>query len=134
MIRDITNNDIDYINKLGLLYDPSFINKYNLNDYLNNPIYVIKCYEESGIIKGFIISTLIDSESEIHIVYVDEKYRKCGIATGLINSLVASSILLEVSVQNIAAYNLYNKLGFKEISIRKGYYNGVDAIVMKKVL
>jgi ribosomal protein S18 acetylase RimI-like enzyme len=43
-----------------------------------------------------------------------------------------TKIFLEVSEENIGAINLYNKLGFKVISERKGYYNGIDAYVMEK--
>ena len=134
MNRDITLNDIDRIYELGLLYDPNFKNKYDLSAYIENNIYIIKCYEEDSIIKGFIIATNISDNIEIYLVYVDEDYRQKGIATNLINSLNGDSILLEVSKDNIPAYNLYKKLGFVEINVRKGYYNGTDAIVMKKVI
>ncbi|MBV1877955.1 MAG: ribosomal protein S18-alanine N-acetyltransferase [Pseudomonadales bacterium] len=46
------------------------------------------------------------------------------------------SIFLEVRASNIAAYNLYESLGFNEIGLRKGYYPAEsgreDAIVFAK--
>ena len=44
------------------------------------------------------------------------------------------SLTLEVRVNNIAAINLYKKLGFQEAGIRKGYYTdtGEDALIMWK--
>ena len=39
---------------------------------------------------------------------------------------------LEVKETNTPAISLYEKLGFKISHKRKGYYNGVDAIVMIK--
>ena len=48
-----------------------------------------------------------------------------------INHLKSKSILLEVSSKNRNAYNLYSKLGFKIINIRKNYYADSDAYVMK---
>ena len=41
-------------------------------------------------------------------------------------------IILEVSDQNTSALNLYKKYNFIEINRRKGYYNGIDAIIMEK--
>ena len=43
------------------------------------------------------------------------------------------SIILEVRKSNFSAINLYLKFGFSELGIReKYYYDGEDAIVMKK--
>ena len=42
------------------------------------------------------------------------------------------SITLEVNSTNVPALELYNKLGFEKVAIRKGYYNGVDAYLMRK--
>ena len=40
-------------------------------------------------------------------------------------------MMLEVRKSNIPAQKLYKKFGFNEISIRKGYYNGEDAVIME---
>ena len=46
-------------------------------------------------------------------------------------------IILEVSNDNIAAINIYKKLGFKKVSKRKDYYRIrcrlLDAYLMKKI-
>lgn len=58
--------------------------------------------------------------------------------TDLINRCIdanASVIDLEVRVSNIPAKSLYEKYGFENVGIRKGYYDdGEDAIVMVKTL
>ena len=42
-----------------------------------------------------------------------------------------SSITLEVNTKNIPAIKLYEKFGFKNVGIRKKYYNGLDdAVIM----
>ena len=41
-------------------------------------------------------------------------------------------ITLEVSKENERALALYKKYGFKEVALRKGYYDGVDGILMEK--
>lgn len=136
MIRKIVANDFPIIYNLGSQYDKDFTKKYNLELYLNNNLYVMDCFEEDNIIKGFVIGTNIDKTVEIYLIFVEEKYRHKQIATKLLTNLEVNNkeIILEVSTDNEGAYNLYKKLGYKEISIRKGYYKGIDAIIMKKVL
>ena len=50
----------------------------------------------------------------------------------------ASTIFLEVRPSNVAAYQLYEKLGFNEVGIRENYYPAFrgreDAIVLAKEL
>ena len=41
-------------------------------------------------------------------------------------------ITLEVNENNLPAISLYKKYGFKEVAKRKGYYSGIDAILMEK--
>jgi ribosomal-protein-alanine N-acetyltransferase len=44
-------------------------------------------------------------------------------------------MMLEVGVNNVSAIALYEKLGYENISTRKGYYGpGLDALVMRKEL
>ena len=74
---------------------------------------------------------------EIINVVVDSEYRKQGIASKLVNYVVdyyndLEYILLEVNEHNEKAINLYNKLDFKVINIRKKYYGKDDALIMRK--
>ena len=47
----------------------------------------------------------------------------------------APAMMLEVGVANVNAIALYEKLGYQNISTRKGYYGpGLDALVMRKEL
>jgi ribosomal-protein-alanine N-acetyltransferase len=64
-----------------------------------------------------------------------------GIGSGLLEALLAeaarrgaTSVFLEVRVGNTRAQNLYSRYGFKEIGVRKGYYqpSGADALVMRR--
>ena len=49
----------------------------------------------------------------------------------LINK-VNKDITLEVKEDNVPALKLYEKYGFKKVAIRKGYYNGIDGILMER--
>ena len=42
------------------------------------------------------------------------------------------SITLEVKIDNFPAIHLYEKYGFEKKAIRKGYYNGIDGILMER--
>ena len=41
-------------------------------------------------------------------------------------------IFLEVAADNTPAQNLYKNNGYTEIGIRPKYYDGIDAIMMRK--
>lgn len=97
-----------------------------------------KANEEKKII-GYIGCWLIGEEGHITTLVVLQKYRRNHIADillyNLINSLQKEGInwlTLEVKVSNTAAINLYKKFGFKELGIRKNYYqdNNEDALLL----
>lgn len=135
MIRKIKLDDIETIYYMGNQYEESFSKKYILEHYIDNASYVLLCYEYDNVIKGWIITTKLYETMEILLIYVDNKYRKQGIATKLLKALESynvDNILLEVSVENHAALSLYKKLGYNIIAKRPKYYNGIDAHIMKK--
>ena len=136
MIRQTINDDIKIIYELGLKYDRFFDKHYTLEDYLNNSNYLINVYEIDNKVIGFIICTKIIDTIEVQLVYIDSDYRQCGYAYELMKSIELEGfrIILEVSVDNNPAKVLYDKLGYEIISTREGYYNGVDALVMEKVI
>ena len=46
----------------------------------------------------------------------------------------AEALLLEVRSDNVAALALYRRLGFTELTVRRGYYRGPDGPVDAHVL
>lgn len=110
-------------------------NSHNLNSYY----FVAKCGNE---IVGFAgILTIID---EIHImnIVVRKNKRNLGIGSLLLEKIIdfaklhnAASITLEVNEKNTYAIKLYEKYNFKQVGLRKKYYNNVDdAILMTLML
>lgn len=79
-------------------------------------------------------------EGDITSVAVHPDFRRRGLALRLISEFEAmlpddaEDIFLEVRESNSAAVSLYEKCGFKAISIRKNFYDSPveNAIVMKK--
>ena len=92
---------------------------------------------------GFILAQQVCPSSDIIELVVSPSIRRIGIATGLLNQLVAlsrrrniSELFLEVAEDNQAAQALYQKRGFQNVGKRAGYYqhedHSVDAIIMQK--
>ena len=86
---------------------------------------------------------LSDSEIEVYFIGVEKKFRGKGLGKKLLKNIIsfskdykASTIVLEVAVNNRPAKNIYLSLNFKECGVRKNYYEvrpgyRQDAIIMK---
>ncbi len=103
-------------------------------------IYLV--YETEDIkheIIGYIGAWIVLDEGHITTLVVCPKYRRNHIADILLYNLIHKLLIqnikwltLEVKVSNMAAISLYKKFGFKEIGIRKKYYedNNEDALIL----
>ena len=114
----------------------SFINKNYVEKELSvNPYGKFLLLEENGEIIGFLYYSDIYERAEINQIEVNKIHRNCGYGTKLMNYLIEhvnKDISLEVSIENSPALKLYEKYGFKKVAIRKGYYDGVDGILMER--
>ena len=75
-------------------------------------------YRDKNIIRGIVGYKYIDDRLYISTVYVDEAYRKSGIATSLIAGITAFSsreAFVVVGEFNTPAIKLYEKLGFVRV-------------------
>jgi [ribosomal protein S18]-alanine N-acetyltransferase len=75
---------------------------------------------------------------EIHIINmaVDPGYRGQGVGNRLMQHVLNDEevFFLEVRVSNETAKKIYERYGFKDIHVRKGYYaDGEDACVMRRL-
>lgn len=129
MIRFYSDKDYNYVNDLL----SSFNSDINLD---NNPFYKCLVYDD-GTIKGCLLFEEIYERIELDYIIVNNNYRRCGIASELMDFLIdysksnnISNITLEVNEENIFALNLYKKYGFKVITKREKYYKDKDAILM----
>jgi [ribosomal protein S18]-alanine N-acetyltransferase len=91
-------------------------------------------------ILAFLVAHLVEQEWELENIVVAESTRRRGVATRLLGEFVAharaeqgSGIFLEVRQSNQSARGLYQKIGFKETGLRKGYYSSPpeDAILCR---
>lgn len=111
-----------------------------LNEIKNNAaIYIVAIFEKR--IVGYAGVWKIIDEGHITNIAVHPNHRRRGIGKKLIEALIKisekegiKSFTLEVRESNTAAFKLYEKMGFKPIGKRKGYYsnNKEDAVIMWK--
>lgn len=103
-----------------------------------NTTYIIA--KENKEVVGFAgISVCLD-EVTLNNIVVKKNCRGKGIGGELLETLIdlcsdlkAKTFTLEVNVENAPAINLYTKFGFKNLGIRKKYYNNsTDAYIMTK--
>ena len=100
-----------------------------------NPFGKYLFYVEDKKIIGYIYYSDIYDRAEINQIEVDISHRNCGKASILLKKaieLVDKSITLEVKIDNFPAIHLYEKYGFEKKAIRKGYYNGIDGILIER--
>ena len=80
--------------------------------------------------------TIEDTSDTINIidVYVEENYRRKGVATKILEFLFDKykvRFMLEVREDNTPAIKLYEKFGFVVIHKREKYYKDADALIME---
>ena len=80
--------------------------------------------------------------ADVQTLAVIPEYEGRGIGSHLLRTMIARAVdrsatdlLLEVRADNPRAQGLYEKFGFESIHCRPRYYrDGVDAVIMRKVL
>lgn len=104
-------------------------------DYLRkeNPFLKSFVYFSDNIPVGLISYSLIYDRIELEYIWVMDKFRKEGIASKLMDKMFTENVknvTLEVRVSNVAAIRLYEKYGFKIVSIRNNYYGNENGYLM----
>lgn len=111
-------------------------------DIKNKNYYYLVARNNEEKIVGYIGISYILDEADIISIVVHKDYTKKGIATLLLQEIFKfakdnniKKLMLEVRISNIPAQKLYEKHGFKQITIRKNYYdNAEDALIYEKEL
>lgn len=91
-------------------------------------VYFVAEDEERGVV-GYGGMYVLADTGAINNIGVLSEYRRCGIASRLLEALITASeerglcdMTLEVRQSNLAAIGLYEKYGFKKDGIRRNYY------------
>ena len=103
----------------------------------NNSKYIV-AKSLDNIIVGFAGIKIILDTAELMNIVTKKSFRENGIGKLMLEYLInmckngkIKTLNLEVNSQNTIAINLYKKYNFKEVGLRKKYYNNTyDAILM----
>ena len=96
--------------------------------------------ERDDVPLGFLVAQHIASEWELENIVVSSTERRKGIGAHLLRALIAAasqsaseSVFLEVRESNLPARRFYEKTGFQQAGVRKGYYRdpSEDAILYR---
>lgn len=135
----MNENDIDDVLEISNLSFSSPWSRTSYEQELSNSLAKYFVAKIDNKIVGFVGTWIIVDESHITNIAVHPDYRKLGIASKLIEAMLAycnenkcTAYTLEVRAGNKAAISLYEKYGFKVDGIRKEYYqdNKEDALLM----
>lgn len=132
-------NDIDDVLEISNLSFSSPWSRLSYEQELNNSLAKYFVAKIDNKVVGFIGTWIIVDESHITNVAVHPNYRKLGIGSKLIESMLnycneknCTAYTLEVRESNKAAISVYEKHGFIIDGIRKEYYqdNKENALLM----
>lgn len=132
-IKDILQTDFDDLWNYNVL-------KEELNS--SNSKYIVAKSKDNNTIIGFAGIKIILDEAELMNIVTRKIFRHQGIANFMLDNLILickknniKLLNLEVNIENSIAINLYKKYNFKEVGLRKKYYNNTyDAILMTLLL
>lgn len=101
-----------------------------ISEEIQNPDAVFICAKSLNDVLGYVSGRLIFGEFYISNIAVDSVYRNCRIGSALMSELIeilkckdCTLLTLEVRESNINARKLYEKAGFCDLGIRKGFYS-----------
>lgn len=106
-------------------------------------LWVAEAGASSGEIAGYTVVWAVREQAELGNVAVAEGFRRRGVATRLVNTVLdwlgargVRELYLEVRESNRAARDLYERLGFRPIGRRKRYYSRPpeDALVLRRAV
>ena len=140
-IKHINEKDID----LCYVLDSSTISLWSkkqwANEFKKKGVKVFGLLLSNFVI-GICVFHIVLDEAQINFFAVNNKFRKKGFGTFLMNHVIKeceklniNKLSLEVSHTNFEAKKFYSHFDFSTLAIRKNYYkDGSDALLMEKIL
>jgi len=96
--------------------------------------------ETDGEIIGYAGLRCVPPQGDVQTMAVARDRWGRGVGRTLLTELLdeaarrgSTHVFLEVRDDNPRAQKLYTDFGFEQVGVRRGYYNGADAIVMRRV-
>ena len=140
-IKHINEKDIDLCYELDSSTISFWTKKQWASEFEKEGVKVLGLFLSSLVI-GICVFHVVLDEAQINFFVVNQKYRKKGYGTHLMNYLIKqceilniNKLLLEVSLTNTTAEKFYNHFDFYTVGIRTNYYkDGSDALLKEKKL
>ena len=140
-IKQLKEKDIDLCYELDLHSISLWSKKQWTNEFNKEGIRVFGLLL-SNLLIGICVCHIVLDEAQINYFVVNQKFRKKGFGTHLMNHIIKkceklniNKIILEVSVRNFTAEKFYSCFDFSTVGMRKNYYkDGSDAFLKEKKL
>lgn len=146
ILRPVTYNELPELASLDARANRSPWSLFSYQQSASQPQHqIIGAYNEQDKLLGACVFSQVLDEGEILQLCIRYEKQRNGYAYQLLEHVCrdlreqqVNQIFLEVMLGNLAAINLYHKIGFNVISTRKNYYKVdgkyIDALVMAKQL
>jgi ribosomal-protein-alanine N-acetyltransferase len=139
-MRLMTLTDVDEVLAIEQVVQPYPWTRGNFCDALSSD-YLCYVDEEAAEFRGYAVLMPGVGEAELLNIGVAAAHQRKGLGRALLAAILAvaaerslARVFLEVRASNLAAIALYQRAGFLQVGVRRGYYrntNGCeDALVM----
>ena len=140
-IKQINEKDIDLCYELDSNTISLWSKKQWANEFKKEGTKIFGLLIENLVIGVCVVQVVLD-EAQINYFVINQKFRKKGFGSYLMNNLIKKSeelnlkkLLLEVSQSNLNAERFYERFDFSTVGIRKNYYkDGSHALLKVKKL
>lgn len=142
LIRNMELSDVDRIVELEKqLFTSAWSKEDFIYELTINPYGCYFVVDIDNQVQGYVGIWLMGDQSQITTLGIDKQFQGQGLSKKLMeyviditNELKYPRITLEVRVSNNKAISLYQQYGFKQVALRKNYYqdNHEDAYLMIK--
>ena len=140
-IKQINEKDIDLCYELDSNTISLWSKKQWANEFKKEGTKIFGLLIENLVIGVCVFQVVLD-EAQINYFVINQKFRKKGFGSYLMNNLIKKSeelnlkkLLLEVSQSNVNAERFYERFDFFTVGIRKNYYkDGSHALLKEKKL
>ena len=138
-IKQINEKDIDLCYELDSNTISLWSKKQWTNEFKKKGINVFGL-SISNLVIGICVFQVVLDEAQINYFVVNQKFRKKGFGSYLMNYLIRrckllniKKLILEVSKNNFIAEKFYSRFDFFTVGVRRNYYkDGSDALLKEK--
>lgn len=141
LIKEMSSEHVAQVAQLENLCFADPWSEKSVASELDNPLSKWIVALDGEKVVGYVGSQTVMNETDIMNLAVHADYRRRGIGESLIQALVmllkeegSRQLTLEVRSSNQAAKELYSKMGFLQVGLRRGYYSNPkeDALILRK--